>query len=59
MRAKYINEIYNLVTPTKTNMAMSGNELRAAIDDIFSKDMKETIYKIELKENQRAAQSAK
>ena len=59
MKAKYINEIYNLTTNKSSNRAMSGDELRAVIDDIFSKDMKENIYKAELKENQRAAQSAK
>ena len=43
MKAKYVQEIYNLVTPTKTNMAMSAKELRAAIDNVFTKNTFEGI----------------
>ncbi len=43
MKAKYVQEIYNLVTPTKTNMAMSVKELRAAIDNVFTKNTFESI----------------
>ena len=52
MRKKFTNEIYNLVTPTKTNMAMSGKKLRAAIENIFSKNMRATIEAADAKRAQ-------
>jgi len=35
MKQKYIKEIYNLVTQTESNKQMSGDQLRAAIEQIF------------------------
>ena len=47
MRRKYITEIFNLTTNKPSNKAMSGDELRKAISDIFSKDIKEGLTKVE------------
>ena len=49
MKAKYVTEIYNLVTPTKANRARSGIELRVAIDEIFRKGCHEHLDKLEEK----------
>ena len=53
MRAKYIKEIYNLTTNRPSNRAMKVEDLRAAIADIFSMDMKESLIAAELKEKKR------
>ena len=45
MKQKYINEIYNLVTNTDENEAMSGKELRARINVAFINDTREALNK--------------
>ena len=54
MRKKYITELYNLGTRRQGDNR-NADELRKAIDDLFSKDIQENLYKEELKENQRKA----
>ena len=54
MRARYITELYNLGIRRQGDNR-NADELRKAISDIFSKDMNESLYKSELKENQRKA----
>ena len=50
---KQIKEIYNLITNRPSNRAMKVEDLRAAIADIFSMDMKESLIAAELKEKKR------
>tara|TARA_Y100000310_G_C20478978_1_gene713788 strand:- start:298 stop:522 length:225 start_codon:yes stop_codon:yes gene_type:complete len=45
MKQKYINEIYNLTTNTDENRVMSGNELRARIDNAFINSAREMLNK--------------
>ena len=41
MKRKYINEIFNLTTNKPSNRAMSGDDLREKISEIFSKQIKD------------------
>ena len=43
MNNKYLSEIYNLVSNTKENKAMSGKELRARINNSFTNYQREIL----------------